>query len=89
LSVPIFIGGIISALIARRSKSESHSGVLFASGLITGEALMGIIIAIPIVLLKKWCKFPLWEMPYGAILGTVLLLGVAAWLYSVAAGKKE
>ena len=28
--------------------------MLFASGLITGEALMGILVAIPVVLFKSW-----------------------------------
>jgi uncharacterized oligopeptide transporter (OPT) family protein len=63
LSVPVFIGGLIQVLVTRylarrqatkeeREVSEQRS-VLFASGLITGEALMGIILAIPVVLLKN------------------------------------
>lgn len=91
LSVPIFIGGIIASLVKKHSKSESHNGVLFASGLITGEALMGIFIAIPIVVLANWnIKFPLWEkeMLLKPILGTILLIGVAYWLYRTALDKK-
>ncbi len=43
LSVPIFIGGIISALMQRKRKeSETDSGTLFASGLIAGEAIAGV-----------------------------------------------
>src|SRR5690606_11326055 len=52
LSVPIFAGGLVAHLVQRLrggSESEASRGTLFAAGLITGEALMGIVIAIPIV----------------------------------------
>jgi len=62
-SVTIFIGGAIATVVKRalvrlRASKEAQEdseqrGVLFASGLITGEALMGIIVAIPVVLLKS------------------------------------
>ncbi|MFQ6034767.1 MAG: OPT family oligopeptide transporter, partial [Sedimentisphaerales bacterium] len=95
LSVPIFAGGIISWLVARSSslgpKPEARQGLLFASGLITGEALMGIGLAVPIVILKQYeIDLPIIKhffgktMPFGGWLGTVLLLGVAYWLYSTA-----
>jgi putative OPT family oligopeptide transporter len=98
LSVPIFAGGLIhQALKSYNKKRNSHteevegssrSGLLFASGLITGEALMGILMAIPIVILaKKDISLPLWEMPMGSLVGIVLLVGVAYWLYRTARGK--
>ena len=112
LSVPIFAGGLISWLVARRSSlghgSEARHGLLFASGLITGEALMGILLAIPIILLKQTgislpffnidnlivnmlslvgIRLP-FEPPVGAVLGTILLLGVAYWLYRTARGNR-
>lgn len=51
LSVPIMAGGILRYFIDRKKKSdnnnqESSSGVLFCSGLIAGEGLIGIILAI-------------------------------------------
>ena len=61
LSVPIFAGGLLSYVIKKSFLKKQASdetieksirtGLLFASGLITGEALMGIFLAIPIVVL--------------------------------------
>ncbi|NND53777.1 MAG: oligopeptide transporter, OPT family [Gammaproteobacteria bacterium] len=52
LAIPIFAGGLISWLSSRRDPDAARKGpgVLFAAGLITGEALIGILMAIPIVL---------------------------------------
>jgi len=59
LMVPIFLGGLLAHLVERFHKVRGDDeegrdrvhrpGVLFAAGLITGEALMGIAIAVPIV----------------------------------------
>jgi len=54
LSVPIFTGGVIAWLVKRKmqdssdadSKQSSGRGMLVASGLITGEALLGVLIAL-------------------------------------------
>jgi putative OPT family oligopeptide transporter len=53
LSAAIFLGGLIAALV-QRAAAENHDssrrGLLFAAGLITGEALIGIMLAVPIAL---------------------------------------
>jgi hypothetical protein len=55
LAVPILVGGatnLVTRIIARRhgdAESAVHRGVLFSSGLIAGEAIMGIILAFLIV----------------------------------------
>jgi putative OPT family oligopeptide transporter len=64
LNVSIFLGGVISWLVTRaldraeaspeRRGEVERSGLLAAAGFITGEALLGVALAIPIVL-----KFPL------------------------------
>jgi putative OPT family oligopeptide transporter len=54
LSVPIFIGGVLAWLVKRRSADLDDTqwtrreglGLLVASGLITGEALMGVLVAL-------------------------------------------
>ncbi|MHC4530396.1 MAG: OPT family oligopeptide transporter [Planctomycetota bacterium] len=100
LEVPIFAGGLIHQAVrwysSKRSSNQeevegsSRNGLLFASGLITGEALMGILIAIPIVILAgKGVSLPLWEIPLGSIVGIVLLVGVAYWLYRTALSKSN
>jgi uncharacterized oligopeptide transporter (OPT) family protein len=86
LSVPVFIGGLISYFTKERVKNDSKKGLLFASGLITGEALMGILVAVPIFITanKNW-----WPHIAGfKWLGIVLFAAVAVWLY-VTAKKKE
>jgi putative OPT family oligopeptide transporter len=95
LSVPIFMGGLAHFMAGRilskskvASESAGSNGLLFASGLITGEALMGILVAIPVVLLKQRnIDLPLWKLPYGAILGVVLLGLITLRLYKLASGK--
>jgi putative OPT family oligopeptide transporter len=55
LSATIFLGGAIAALASRAGGSgPSRRGLLFAAGLITGEALMGIFLAIPIAVGAFW-----------------------------------
>ena len=58
LSAPIFLGGMISHLSKQKENDENSKkrGLLMASGFITGEALMGILVAIPIFITanKNW-----------------------------------
>ena len=87
LSVPIFAGGLISMLAARRkpasSDSREPSGLLFAAGLITGEALIGILMAIPIVIASDPQVFALpWQLP--TVAGVVAVAIAGGLLYRVA-----
>src|SRR5690606_30049594 len=50
LSTPIFVGGIVRWLVERRApetvlSARREAGVLYASGLIAGAALLGVLIA--------------------------------------------
>jgi hypothetical protein len=59
--------------------------MLFAAGLITGEALMGIGIAVPIVLTERDDVLALAEsLQFGGWLGLTLLAVVAVLLYRAA-----
>ena len=81
LSVPIFIGGMINHIGqgAETERSGQKKGLLMASGLITGEALMGILVAVPIFITgnKDW-----WPTVSGLTwLGPIAFLAVIYWLY--------
>jgi putative OPT family oligopeptide transporter len=95
LSVPIFVGGLIAhfAERLRRARGQdvdaSHgTGTLFAAGLITGEALVGILIAIPIVITSNRdiiALEPAWpSAAIPAVLGLIVMAGVAVALYRAA-----
>ncbi len=84
LSVPIFIGGMVAEIAKKTGASETvlRRGLLFASGLITGEALTGILVAIPIFISGKkdwWPVFPGFDW-----LGLFLFIGIIVWLFLVA-----
>ncbi len=93
LSVPIFAGGLVAYLVERffhaedaKAKENIHQkGTLFSAGLITGEALMGIFIAIPIVVAGSADVLALPEAwHFGGWLGLLMLAGVAVLLYKLA-----
>lgn len=96
LSVPIFIGGLLAHYAAkfldRRGDSEddkktsARHGLLFAAGLITGEALVGILLAIPIAIAKDQEVLSLGVTPL-AVPGLILLSAVAFLLYRAATKK--
>jgi putative OPT family oligopeptide transporter len=99
LSVPIFIGGMIAWGAARALAGSSadirakagRRGLLFASGLITGEALVGILLAIPFAAAQsnKVLQLPLgesWSTP-AEIIGVVAFVGFCVWLYKVASKR--
>ncbi len=89
--VPIFLGGLLAYLVERRhgmvgTKDEAardrihRPGTLFAAGLITGEALMGILIAIPIVASGRADVIALPEVfQQGRLIG-LAVLAVVGWL---------
>ncbi len=98
LSVPIFVGGLIAYLVERKlgirgdspgAERAKQGGILFAAGLITGEALMGIFIAIPIVMAGRADVLALGEgMQFGEWLGLAVVAALAVALYRVAASPK-
>ena len=88
LTVPIFIGGMINHLgkKAGGSKDSEKKGLLMSSGFITGEALMGIGIAIPVFItgVKGW-----WPTFYekSDMIGLIVFLAMIFWLYKSVSKK--
>ncbi len=87
LAVPIFAGGCLNHFVKSRSAKpkseglETDNGVLIASGLITGEALMGILIA---GLIVAKAPLPGWSHSIGPWLGLAAMIGVAIYLAKLA-----
>lgn len=86
LAVPIFAGGLLAWLVEKKlgvhgetpeAERARRNGMLFAAGLITGEALMGIFIAIPIVTSGR---ADVLALPAGLQFGGWLGLLVVGWL---------
>ena len=74
--------------LRKKEESSAGNGLLFASGLITGEALVGILMAIPIVVFQDRNVFSLVSDPM-ALPGIIGLCGVCYWLYKVASSPDE
>ena len=100
LMVPIFLGGLLAYLVEKRhgmvgTKDEEardrihRPGTLFAAGLITGEALMGIAVGIAIYVSKDRDVLVLPEaFQQGEIVGLVILAIVGWLLYRTGAKSK-
>jgi hypothetical protein len=92
-TAPIFIGGLITHFVERAygkiSSTEEgekihRKGVLFSAGLITGEALVGIFMALPIVISKRADVLALpASMQLGEWVGLALFAIVGYILYVV------
>ena len=104
LDCATMVGGVIAWLVTRyqnRRKDRSdfddakersdRAGLLYASGLITGEALMGIILAIPIAYYGGLNVFSIKRLfgiqatPFEAWPGLILLALVSYFMYRIAA----
>ncbi len=79
LTTPIFIGGMLAHFGDKMGATDAtrKKGLLLAAGMITGEAIMGILVALPIFLTadKDW-----WPN-YGGFgwLGPILVIAIAIW----------
>lgn len=97
LSAVIFLGGAIAVFAGRSvgGDDSSQRGLLFSAGLITGEALMGILLAMPIALGALWPgvspdPFVLFDRPpYGGWPGLLIVTLVGVTLYRVATDSRR
>ena len=97
LSVPIFFGGLIYYFAAQKPKKSAkkksigeREGLLFASGLITGEALIGIVLAIPFAIQESTDALRIVPTSFAPIadwLGLAALVFFMIWLHKVASKR--
>ena len=85
LSTPIFIGGMISHFTQTANQNPNNKGLLFASGLITGEALMGILVALPIFLTSNKDWWPNISGP--SWIGVIPFISIIVWFYKISKNK--
>jgi len=86
VTTPLLLGGIVYWLVERNNKKRNlshdaaqsaiHRGFLFSSGLVAGEAIMGIVIAGLVV-----AKFPTPLLGEWASPGVISLVSFAALLF--------
>lgn len=108
LDTAIMLGGIAAWLVSRYQKGMEKSslkkehneavmrsnrvGLLFSSGIITGEAILGILLAIPIVLSGDPGILSVTQKPLGSWAGLILIFLLILWIYRLATNayhKKE
>jgi len=94
LSAVIFAGGVVAALVQKQRHfadgTVPRSGLLFAAGLITGEALMGILLAVPLAFSAFMPDigadpFQLFDTPpFDGWPGLIMVSVIALYLYRLA-----
>jgi putative OPT family oligopeptide transporter len=97
ISVPIFVGGMLSHFAGRaRAQGSAESlgggGMLFAAGMIAGESLTGVILAVPIVASGRADVMALpASLQLGdasaSLLGLAMFTVLSVWLYRVASRR--
>lgn len=95
------VGGLVNTLVKMKRKTdmdetETDTGILFASGIIAGEAILGALLTIPFAWfqstdiihdsLNKVVDIT-WLKPYENIIGVVLYVGLCLFLYKQATRK--
>jgi putative OPT family oligopeptide transporter len=96
LSTAILLGGLVAHFASKAHAKRGNSGetsmrhgLLFAAGLITGEALVGILMAIPIVIYKNADVLALSDsLRMGSVAGLAVIAAVVIWLYRVSAQRE-
>lgn len=95
--MPVVLGSVVSYLVSRKrdrkyglkmiAKSHGHDSVLLACGVVAGAALMGVILAVPFVLMggsDALRVMPASLDPLAGVLGVLAMLALCWWLYRTA-----
>lgn len=95
LEVPILIGGLLAWFVSRtfakattdsdgkKKEKGMNSGLLFSAGLITGEAMVGILMAIPIVIYGRDDIFAFAGVRNWNVIGILILAVILFYLFKL------
>ncbi len=87
LTTPILIGGFIAHAIHKAAADKplaERTSMLVGAGLIAGEALTGIVMAVPIVVFQDRNVIAIADSPYGGWPGLVVVAAIGYGVYKVA-----
>jgi len=85
LTLPIFIGGMLNHFASKTASEDGkNNGLLMASGLITGEALMAIFIAVPLFFDKNYWPSLSLSTPMDDLVGLAMIIMILYRLFLVA-----
>jgi putative OPT family oligopeptide transporter len=88
VTVPLIAGGILSGIVekSRPDYDQRQRGLILASGLVAGAALMGVILAIPFVIAKSSDALKIVSDSFTPVadgLGIAVGIGLLFWMYRV------
>ena len=99
VATPILAGGLVAEFVSHwhaknsppgEQEKRAQNGMLFAAGLITGEALVGIVIAICIWISKNPDVLGLgYIVPAGKWVAALLLFGVCFWIFRAGTPRRS
>lgn len=98
LSTPIFAGGVVRWMVEKHFSGEKlqdsrEAGILYASGLIAGAALLGVLIAIPVAFAPEFITAVQigsgWAGSLAHAVSLIAFLALAGSLYAVASARRE
>ncbi len=87
-SMPLIFGGFLSWIVERQKPThdQRQRGLILASGLVAGAAIMGIILAIPFAIKKSSDALKIVSnsfTPTADILGIIVTICLILWMYKV------
>lgn len=102
VTTPMIIGGFLSYFIKRsigrrypedeaKKRDAFQRGILLACGMVAGSALMGVILAIPFVIVGSSDALAIVSqrfVPYATLIGILVIIALCAWFYQVCRSKK-
>ena len=92
---PVFIGGVLrwvlEHMLTRKNEElegRADQGILFGSGLIAGEGIMGVLIAFYAFFMGKPAGIGIeWPEPWGEAISFAIFMALGIWMLKIANGR--